>query len=300
MTESIHQLLQTGEGKTLEFKRDLSSPQPILRTLVAFANSAGGKLVIGVDDDRQVIGLTNPLDEEERLCNLVADNIAPRLLPSIELMTVQDKTLLICEAFPSNSRPHYLIRGGREQGVLVRLGSTNRQADAALVAELQRSAEGVAYDELPMSELTREELDLDAAGEMLGKPDGLDDQQLLTLKLLRPEQGSLVPTRGAVLLFGKSRQQYFPDAWVQCGRFRGTDKREIFDQLEITDHLPVAVDVNRVFSQEARVSICAYQGHEAPGCLEHSPDDAARGGYQRPGTCRLLAARDTDPGRVFR
>ncbi|TQE98799.1 MAG: AAA family ATPase [Spiribacter salinus] len=260
MSESIQQLLQTEEGKTLEFKRDLSSPQPILRTLVAFANSAGGKLVIGVDDDRQVIGLENPLDEEERLCNLVADNITPRMLPSIELVTVQDKTLLVCEAFPSNSRPHYLNRGGLEQGVLVRLGSTNRQADAALVAELQRSAEGIAYDEMSMPELTREDLDLDAAGEMFETPDGFDDRQLLTLKLLRPEQGGLVPTRGAVLLFGKSREQHFPDAWVQCGRFRGTDKREIFDQLEIHDHLPAAVDSIEFFLKKHAFRAAEIQG----------------------------------------
>ena len=79
-------LLQQPEGKTLEFKRDLSSPQNALKTLVAFANSAGGKLVIGVDDARQVVGVADPLAEEERICNLIADAIAPRLLPNIELM----------------------------------------------------------------------------------------------------------------------------------------------------------------------------------------------------------------------
>ena len=44
------ELLKRNEGKTLEYKRDLSSPDGILRTLVAFANTAGGTVVIGVDD----------------------------------------------------------------------------------------------------------------------------------------------------------------------------------------------------------------------------------------------------------
>ena len=44
---TTHPLLLQPEGKTLEFKRDLSSPQNLLKTLVAFANSAGGRLVIG-------------------------------------------------------------------------------------------------------------------------------------------------------------------------------------------------------------------------------------------------------------
>ncbi|MBP7329340.1 MAG: ATP-binding protein, partial [Alicycliphilus sp.] len=53
---TTHPLLLQPEGKTLEFKRDLSSPQNLLKTLVAFANSAGGRLVIGVDDARRVVG----------------------------------------------------------------------------------------------------------------------------------------------------------------------------------------------------------------------------------------------------
>ena len=57
------------EGKTLEFKRDLSSPIGPLRTIVAFANSAGGRLVIGVDDDGGVAGVADPLAEAERVAS---------------------------------------------------------------------------------------------------------------------------------------------------------------------------------------------------------------------------------------
>lgn len=61
--------LNQNEGKTLEFKRDLSSPKRLLKTLVAFANTAGGRVIIGVEDKtRQVVGVINPLDDEERLC----------------------------------------------------------------------------------------------------------------------------------------------------------------------------------------------------------------------------------------
>ena len=64
------------EGKMLEFKRDISSPKNILKTLVAFANTAGGRLVIGVEDgSKEVLGVENPLDEEERICNLIAKSI---------------------------------------------------------------------------------------------------------------------------------------------------------------------------------------------------------------------------------
>ena len=136
--------LRLPESKTLEFKDDLFSPKPLLKTLVAFANTAGGSLVIGIADDHAIVGVDNPLDEEERLCSLIADHIAPRLLPNIELTTVEGKTLLVVEVFVSSTRPHWIKSEGPEAGVYVRLGSTTRRADPELVAELRSSADGVA------------------------------------------------------------------------------------------------------------------------------------------------------------
>ena len=86
-------LLKQPEGKTIEFKQDLSSPKSIMKSLVAFANTAGGRLIIGVTDDRQILGVEDPLLQEERLCSMIADSIAPRLVPNIEMITIEDKTL---------------------------------------------------------------------------------------------------------------------------------------------------------------------------------------------------------------
>jgi len=85
MSNSITELMTQDEGKTLEFKRDASSPKPRLKSLIAFSNSAGGRLIIGVNDEKRPVGVASPLDEEERLCNLIADSISPRLVPNIEI-----------------------------------------------------------------------------------------------------------------------------------------------------------------------------------------------------------------------
>ena len=247
MTVKIDQILTTPEGKILEFKQDLSSPRQILKTLLAFANTAGGRLVVGVDDDRRVIGVMHPLDEEEKICSMIADSISPRLVPNVELMTIEGKTVLVVEVFLSGLRPHYLKAKGPENGVYVRLGSTNRQADRELVGELRRSAEGIAFDELPMPELSMDDLDLAAVKSLLGEAHKPGVEELVTLRLLTREQGRFVPTRGAVLLFGKDRIRYFPDAWFQCGRFVGQDKVEIFDHIELHDHLPGAVESIMMF-----------------------------------------------------
>ena len=172
----INTLLQQNESKTLEFKQDLSSPRGALKTLVAFANSAGGRLVLGVSDDKRIIGVTDPLAEEERICSLISDSIEPRLAPSVELVSVQDKTLLIIEVFPSGLRPHFIKAVGPQNGVLIRLGSSNRQAGPDLIAELHRSSQGVVFDELPMPELDKNALDLDTAQELFGQRRELTDK----------------------------------------------------------------------------------------------------------------------------
>ena len=252
---TLEQLLKNPEGKKLEFKRDLSSPRPLLKTLVAFANTAGGKLIIGVDDDKSIFGVNRPLDEEERLANIIADSIFPRLIPNIEMTTVEGKTLLIVEVFLSNARPHYLKSDGEAQGVYVRLGSSNRQADKQLVAELHRSVGDISFDETPMIELNLDDLNLDVAQELFGNKCQLNEKTLRTLKLVANYQDRLVPTRGAVLLFGKERTFHFPDAWVQCGRFFGTEKIDIFDQIDIDVPLPKAVDEVMIFLKKH-----AYRG----------------------------------------
>ncbi|MBK5941354.1 helix-turn-helix domain-containing protein [Halochromatium roseum] len=248
-------LLQEPEGKRLEFKRDARSPRPWLKSIVAFANSAGGRLVFGVTDDRQVVGIENPLDEEERLANLIADSIAPRLVPNIEMTTVDAKTLLMIEVFLSGARPHFIKAEGMEGGTYVRLGSTNRQADAALIGELKRSVNGGSFDELPMPSLTLEDLDRAAIIQAFGTQRILDDQALLSLKLISHDQGRMVPTRGGILLFGKDRTQHFSDAWVQCGRFYGREKLDILDHAEIIAPLPQTVDQVILFLQKH-----AYRG----------------------------------------
>jgi predicted HTH transcriptional regulator len=114
----LSDLLKRPEGKRLEFKRDLSSPENVLRTLVAFANTAGGVLVIGIEDGSKIVrGVATPLDVEERLTNLVSDSVAPRLLPDIEILPWRGKQVVGVEIYPSASRPHHIRAEGAERGV---------------------------------------------------------------------------------------------------------------------------------------------------------------------------------------
>ena len=228
------------EGKTLEFKRDLSSPTRPLRTLVAFANSAGGRLVIGVEDDGTVVGVSDPLSEEERITSLIADRISPQLVPAIDLLTVDDATILIVDVPLSTRRPHFMRDQGPQQGVYVRLGSSTRQADPILVAELERNARGVAFEDLPEPRATLDDLDLKALSALRNRETNVDD--LLALGLAARQGPEIVPTYAGILAACDDPTRFLPSAWVQCGRLRGVSGTDIFDQTEIHGPVPQAVD----------------------------------------------------------
>ena len=83
-----------------------------MKTLVAFANSAGGTIVIGVKDKtKDLVGLSEILSEEERLANAITDSILPLLTPDIEVQSIRGKELLIIRVSHSIG-PHYLKSEG--------------------------------------------------------------------------------------------------------------------------------------------------------------------------------------------
>ncbi len=223
---NIADLLKKPESKTLEFKRDLSSRSTVLRTIVAFANTSGGSIVIGVEDGaRHICGVNEPLDVEEQLANMISDSIFPKIIPNIEIAPWRNTYLLLVHVYPSNSRPHYLMSKGLEHETFVRVGSTNRLADKAIISELQRLNRFESYDEQPLPDLNSEAINFRVASEYFSEYRKLKLCDLVSLKLVTIYQGHTVPTVGGVLLFSEQRQHYFPDAWVQVGRFQGIDKK---------------------------------------------------------------------------
>ena len=88
---------------------------------------------------------------------------------------------------------------------------------------------GRTYDEEPLAEAKTEDMDLRVASELFVPPRPITESVLRTLHLVTVYQGRTVPTVGGILLFGADRLRFFPDAWIQCGRFAGRDRGRIRD-----------------------------------------------------------------------
>lgn len=267
---NLTELLAMPEGKTLEFKRDLSSLKPILKSLVAFANTAGGTLIIGRADDGTLLSVPHVLAAEERLANAIADGICPAMTPEIDIISQAGATLLVVHV-PHWRGPFYLRAEGPEAGVYVRLGSTNRQAGPEILSEMQRSLAGLSFDQLPCADLTPEALDPVRLQHFFAQSGRKYSQEHLeTLGILTSHAGHLTPSYGGLILFGYSieRQRVFPDAAVYCARFRGSDKVDFLDRLALDERtvLEAIDEASKFIRRNTRLAatITTLHRHDIP------------------------------------
>jgi predicted HTH transcriptional regulator len=236
----LEELLTKEEGKTLEFKENTKSLPKIIQTIVAFANTAGGTLVIGIKDKtKEIIGLSNVLEEEERIANAIADSVSPLLIPSLQLHTWRDRDLLLISV-PHSFGPYYIKAKGIEEGTYVRFGSTNRLADAATILEIQRLKEHKYFDEQPNFDCSINEINFDLARELFAKiSKKMTDKTAKSLGLIIQHHTKELPSNGAILLFADHYREFFPDAIIRLGRFLGMDKTQIIDSQDL--EMPISI-----------------------------------------------------------
>lgn len=239
----IEHLLAKEEGKTIEFKANSDPIDGIVQAAIAFANTAGGTILLGIKDKtKEVIGLDDILKDELRVANAIATSVTPLLIPSIQFSTWRNRDVLVI-TIPHSLGPYYLTSKGESEGTFIRIGSTNRPADSRTIAEIRRLKEHIAFDQLPDCIREPQDLDFDLASELFKKVGkSFSSGSPKSLELLVAHQSQLYPSKGALLLFGKDREKLFPDPLIRMARFDGTKKNRILDQMETKSPLPIALE----------------------------------------------------------
>lgn len=246
----LEELLVKSEGKTLEFKENTQSLQKIVQTVIAFANTAGGTLIIGIKGTtKEVVGLDNILLDEEKIANAIADSVSPSLLPNLQFHSWRGRDVLIVTV-PHSFGPFYLKAKGEREGVFVRLGSTNRVADLAMITDIKRLKEHTSFDQLPEIKAAVDALDHELARKLFSYVNKtFTKASAKSLEVTIDYQEHQYPTKGGLLLFGKVRELLFPDPLIRLARFKGVTKTDAIDQFEIRSPLPLAVDEVLLFIQ---------------------------------------------------
>ena len=222
------------ESSFLELKREMPKNDQIIKTIIGFCNRYGGKIVIGVDNDRTIVGLPDDAVEKlmESLDKTIYEATAPPILPLVFTRTIDDKTILCIEVSKGMNKPYYRTSEGLEQGVYVRIGRSTVRANADLAEELKWQSRGITFDVLPVYQ-AKVEIDLDMKKihsffqNRKGRPKVKVTNQLLEgYDIILKEHGKIYPTVTGLLMFGKNPQRFFSEAMVICTHFAGNEGRD--------------------------------------------------------------------------
>ena len=233
------------ESSFLEFKRETPKNDQIVKTVIGFCNRHGGKIVIGVDDDRTIIGIPDNEVESlmESLDRAIYEATAPPILPLVYTRSMDDKTVLCIEVSKGMNKPYYRRSEGLENGVYVRIGRHTLRANADLSQELKWQSRGITFDTLPVYPASVE-ANLNEAKihaffrERKGRPEMAITPELLeAYEIIVKEHGIMYPTTTGILLFGTNPQQYLSEAMIICTHFAGTDGREALATKDCTGTL---------------------------------------------------------------
>ena len=259
MTEAdVIRVLAAGEGLQCEFKRQIDHLESLAGEIVAFANSEGGMLLIGVDDDGQVAGLADPAGDFQTLTQLCRDRCIPPVSPILEEFILDGKPVLVLTVKPVlNRQKPYRTAGGR---FYMRVGRDKRDATGRELMRIAQAAGELHYDESPVLGAGIDELSPSAFAayhrlqfgisleEQLVQS-GLDLPGLLhNLRLLHEVDGEPALSVAAVLVFGVQPQRWLPQSRLSAVAFAGVNEdADILDRREITGRLPTIIEDTRLF-----------------------------------------------------
>ena len=252
---TIEEIL-AGESKNVEFKESLPEKSiKYMKSVVAFANGTGGKIIFGIaDKTREVVGFAKEdvFEKMDAIANAVSDSCEPAIIPDISLQTIDGKTVIVVEVSEGRQRPYYIKALGRDGGVYVRVAGTTRLADEYMIKELLFEGSNRYYDQALCTGLNITDEDIDAlckamkeqaiknahTEEQKASIKDVGRQQLRSWGVLIERDGKDYPSNAFAILTGNAGLHVA----TQCGVFKGTTKAVFVDRREYTGPLWEQID----------------------------------------------------------
>ena len=236
----IEEILK-GESEKIEFKENAKT-NTYIKTVVAFANGNGGKIVFGVKDNKEIVGVENEFEVMDGIINAISDSCYPMIVPDISLHTLENKTVILVEIEGGKKKPYYLKSKGMQKGTYIRSGATTRIIEEDYVLkELVLEGENKYFDQQVChgESVSDEEIEKFCEWlEKLARKNSQNDTEirkitrntLLSWKVLEEKNGRIFPTNAYILLSGKKNWEV--SRKIQCGVFKGETRSIFVDKKE--------------------------------------------------------------------
>ena len=241
-TAEILALIRQGENSSVEFKSANAHPDSLARELVAFANTQGGTLLIVVEDDGSISGLTESTDHEARIANIARNNVNPPINIESTMVAMPEGRILMVKVDRGRDRPYQTL----QNQFLVRVGSTNRTATQGELLRLFQQAGLFHYDATAVHGTGIADLNLAALDRYFSQygfdlTAEEDKPRILANADVMTETGEA--TVAGLLLFGINPQRHLSYAGISFAHFAGDEVTEdLIDKQVIEGALGFQVD----------------------------------------------------------
>ena len=140
------------ESAFLEFKREVPKNDQIIKTIIGFCNQKGGKLILGVADDRAIVGISESVIEHllESLDQAIYEACHPTIIPVISQQRFNDKRVLVIAVSSGMNKPYFRKSDGVNNGTWVRIGRSTVRATSEMIEELKWQSHNIDFEKLPV------------------------------------------------------------------------------------------------------------------------------------------------------
>jgi ATP-dependent DNA helicase RecG len=148
-TDEIKKLIEQGETIRVEFKSEREKNIDFAKEITAFANGSGGYLLVGIEDDGTVSGITAPLKFEEKIFNVCSDSTRPVVTPELWKYKINQKDVFCFSISPGFSKPYAVLKGSKER-YYTRRGTRTQEASRDELLRLFQTSGQIHYEITPL------------------------------------------------------------------------------------------------------------------------------------------------------
>ena len=241
-------LIRGGEDTFLELKVKLSNTEKIAQEIVALANTGGGVIVFGVNDQMRVEGVDDAEGVQQELVRICREEINPPLIPFVDRIAFDNGRRIVALDVEGKRRP-YRTRDGR---FYLRIGAEKREASREELSTLLDETRPVRYENVPVIGATVDDIDeahlwsflREFAGDAFDEssfsnyPTGEALERDLLMGVNEP--AGIVPTTAGLLLFGRDERvtELLPRSAIVATRFAGdTIQAAVIERVKLSGNL---------------------------------------------------------------
>ena len=223
------EIIRNGENSGVEFKRDVVQNRDLAKELIAFANFEGGIVLLGVEDDGRVSGITRD-DPEMFVMNTCRDKVRPGFIPFYEVVKDVEPGKDVAVVRVSRGLDVHTLWHDNKNTYFVRVGTQSREPTPEELSRLFQQRGGFRAELRPVSGATIADLDMRRLRNYFVRvrqqdvPDDGDEAAWKTLLFNTEVMVDDGVTVSGVLLFGRTPNRFLPQAGIDAAAFPGASK----------------------------------------------------------------------------